>query len=54
VLAAGGQVVDTDFEPLRYNAKKSLLNPDFLVVGDPNLDLKALLLPLLSDRNKAR
>jgi len=32
--AAGGQVTKTDFSPLRYNTKESLLNPDFLVIGD--------------------
>lgn len=32
--AAGGLVTETDFTPLRYNTKESLLNPDFLVIGD--------------------
>ncbi len=31
---AGGAVTGTDFQPLRYNTKESLLNPDFLVIGD--------------------
>ena len=31
VLYAGGQVTDTDMQPLRYNTKDSLLNPYFLV-----------------------
>lgn len=34
VEAAGGLVTDTDMQPLRYNAKESLLNPHFLVFGD--------------------
>jgi 3'(2'), 5'-bisphosphate nucleotidase len=34
VEAAGGQVTDTEGQPLRYNAKESLLNPHFLVFGD--------------------
>jgi len=34
VEAAGGQVVDTALNPLRYNTKESLLNPHFLVYGD--------------------
>ena len=34
VEAAGGSVTDTQMEPLRYNAKESLLNPHFLVFGD--------------------
>ena len=33
VRAAGGNVVQTNFEPLRYN-KEDILNPHFLVLGD--------------------
>lgn len=37
VEQAGGQVLRTsDLQPLRYNQKDSLLNPDFLVIGDPD------------------
>ncbi len=25
-----------DWQPLRYNAKESLLNPGFVVIGDPD------------------
>ena len=32
---AGGAVMQTDGSPLRYNAKESFLNPDFVAVGDP-------------------
>jgi 3'(2'), 5'-bisphosphate nucleotidase len=32
--AAGGAVLGTDGEPLAYNRKDSLLNPDFLALGD--------------------
>jgi len=32
VRAAGGTVVNTDFEPLQYN-KQNILNPHFLVLG---------------------
>ena len=32
--AAGGSVMLTDGAPLRYNAKESFLNPDFVAVGD--------------------
>ena len=35
VAAAGGQVLTLDGQPLRYNRKDSLLNPDFLVIADP-------------------
>ena len=33
--AAGGSVMLTDGAPLRYNAKESFLNPDFVAIGDP-------------------
>lgn len=38
VLAAGGKIVTLDGEPLRYNTKKSLLNPEFLVIADDSKD----------------
>jgi 3'(2'), 5'-bisphosphate nucleotidase len=31
---AGGAVLDLEGEPLRYNTKDSLLNPEFLALGD--------------------
>ena len=41
--AAGGRVTDLALAPLRYNTKDSLLNPDFVAVADPALDLGRLL-----------
>jgi len=35
---AGGAVVDLQGEPLRYNARESLLNPEFLALGDRSVD----------------
>jgi 3'(2'), 5'-bisphosphate nucleotidase len=35
VEAAGGQVTTLDGQRLRYNASESILNPEFLVFGDP-------------------
>lgn len=32
--AAGGAVVDFNGQPLQYNAKSSLINPSFIVMGD--------------------
>ncbi|WP_323846342.1 3'(2'),5'-bisphosphate nucleotidase CysQ [Microbulbifer magnicolonia] len=43
VEAAGGIVVDEQFELLRYNRKDSLLNPFFYVIGDPSYDWRELL-----------
>jgi len=38
VEAAGGRITDTKMQPLLYNNKDSLLNPDFFVFGDLNED----------------
>jgi 3'(2'), 5'-bisphosphate nucleotidase len=33
--AAGGEIVDLRFQPLRYNSKPELLNPYFIALADP-------------------
>ena len=38
VESAGGVVITTDGERLRYNTKPELLNPHFLVFGDRSRD----------------
>jgi 3'(2'), 5'-bisphosphate nucleotidase len=38
VEAAGGRITDTRMQPLRYNSKESVLNPDFFVFGDLDED----------------
>jgi len=43
VEAAGGTVLDDQFDTLRYNQKDSLLNPFFYVVGDKHFDWKSVL-----------
>jgi 3'(2'), 5'-bisphosphate nucleotidase len=40
---AGGAVIDLDGQPLRYNRKESLLNPEFIACGDPRQDWAGLL-----------
>ena len=35
---AGGLILDLNMQPLRYNTKDSLLNPHFIVIGDPQFD----------------
>jgi 3'(2'), 5'-bisphosphate nucleotidase len=46
VESAGGIVITTDGERLRYNTKAELLNPHFLVCGDRERDwLRILSLP---------
>jgi len=48
VSAAGGGVFNTKFQPLQYNTKAGLLNPNFLVIGDPSYDFEGLLIEALS------
>lgn len=47
LLAAGGEIVTTDFQPLRYNQKADILNPHFIALADPEFDWKSLLSPVL-------
>lgn len=37
VSEAGGAIYAADFEPLSYNQRDSLENPDFIVLGDPKV-----------------
>jgi 3'(2'), 5'-bisphosphate nucleotidase len=39
---AGGAVLDLDGQPFRYNTRDSLLNPDFVAVGDREADWAVL------------
>ena len=41
---AGGAVLDLAGEPLRYNRGDSLINPEFIAVGDSSVDWKSRLL----------
>jgi len=41
--AAGGEIVDLQFMPLRYNQKSLLLNPYFLALGDQLFDWRGVL-----------
>lgn len=45
VEAAGGIVVDEQFQLLRYNQKEAILNPFFHVIGDAQYDWKSLIDP---------
>jgi len=51
VSAAGGEVLNTLFQPLRYNTKSSLLNPHFLVLGDRDLGLQPLVGAMLPEED---
>ena len=39
---AGGAVLDLNGQPLRYNTRDSLINPDFVAIGDPSADWSLL------------
>ena len=41
--AAGGDVVTSDFLPLRYNNKAELLNPHFMAMADASFDWREIL-----------
>jgi len=43
VEEAGGCIVQTDGQSLKYNTKDSLLNPHFLAIGDPSFDWRRYL-----------
>lgn len=47
VEEAGGRLLDTAMQPLRYNSKDSLLNPYFIVCGDGDQDWAKYLAPCL-------
>jgi 3'(2'), 5'-bisphosphate nucleotidase len=38
VTEAGGTILAANFEPLTYNKRNTLVNPDFIVLGDPQVD----------------
>ncbi len=40
VEQSGGRIVQLDYSDMTYNQKECLLNPFFLVLGDPNFDWK--------------
>lgn len=46
VEAAGGRVTDLQGEPLRYNARDTLINPDFIAWADPRRDWLGLCAPV--------
>jgi len=43
VEEAGGKFTDLALQPLRYNVRDTLLNPHFLVFGDPGYDWRRVL-----------
>jgi 3'(2'), 5'-bisphosphate nucleotidase len=48
VEQAGGSVTDLQFQQVLYNTKDDILNPHFLVIGDPSYDWKTPLAEVTS------
>lgn len=44
VAEAGGTIVDLTLKPLSYNERETLENPNFIVVGSPNLNWEQILI----------
>ena len=42
VTEAGGSLLNENLEPITYNETESLLNPNFYVLGDPEVDWQAV------------
>lgn len=44
VEEAGGEIMDINLQPLTYNERESLENPNFIVVGSPQLEWDQILI----------
>jgi 3'(2'), 5'-bisphosphate nucleotidase len=42
---AGGSIINSEFNPLTYNKRESLLNPDFLSLGNQNIHWQDVIKP---------
>ena len=48
---AGGSIVNSEFNPLSYNCRQSLMNPDFITLGSSDLPWKKMINSHKTDRN---
>lgn len=44
VEEAGGRILNTELEPLSYNERETLENPNFIVLGDESMDWQEILI----------
>ena len=44
IAEAGGKILAANFEPLTYNQRNTLTNPDFVVLGDQRVDWRSIVL----------
>lgn len=42
IVEAGGKILAHDFAPLSYNQRQSVINPDFFITGDQNVDWQSI------------
>ncbi|SET23405.1 3'(2'),5'-bisphosphate nucleotidase CysQ [Thalassotalea agarivorans] len=47
---AGGSIIDSEFKQLSYNQRDTLMNPDFISLGDPNFPWHDIIKPHKTDR----
>ncbi|MCF2947247.1 3'(2'),5'-bisphosphate nucleotidase CysQ [Paraglaciecola aquimarina] len=50
VNEAGGSILVHDFSPLSYNQREELTNPDFIVMGDKNVDWTSIVKYQVSEK----
>lgn len=43
IVEAGGAIKAADFSPLSYNERESVVNPDFIVLGDQRVDWDSII-----------
>ena len=47
---AGGSIIDSEFNPLSYNKRESLMNPDFMSLGSEQFNWKNIIKPHRTNR----
>lgn len=53
VVEAGGKILAHDFKPLSYNLRTSVINPDFFITGDQNVDWLSIVKCKFGNHNQA-
>jgi len=48
---AGGSILDSEFKPLNYNHRQSLMNPDFLTLASDDFPWQDIIIPHKTPRN---
>lgn len=51
VEQAGGSIINSEFNPLSYNQRESLLNPDFISLGDDKFPWQQIIIPHSANRD---